>query len=433
MATSRFGAATLAEINEKRKNIHAKNTQKANQKTVKALREYLLSKSMNPCFEEYEKIKLNDVLTHYYIDARKVDGDKYKVSSMENIRYSLNRYVQGLNSNIDIIKDPEFRDCNVSFRAAVQELKREGKGDTQHHPALTEKDLKTIYNSDILQPITPCRLQNKVQFDIRFYFFRRGAENMHSMSKNTFVLKVDSNTGKQYVYKAIDELTKNHREGDKESSSGYMPENPCDPLCPVKSFKLYLSKLHPTCDKLWQRPRDSFLENETSWYCNVPVGQKTLSAFMTNICKALNISKYTNHSIRATGATLLSRSRFNNAQIMAVTGHKSCSSLAVYQRVNDEEKLQMGNTLSKFVSNNNVPSNLPLLTKETTNEILNVPSNLPLLTKETNNEDLFSALNLEDFDSFIGDDVSNVVQKPLHERPVFANCYIGNITINYNK
>jgi hypothetical protein len=40
---------------------------------------------------------------------------------------------------------------------------------------------------------------------------------------------------------------------------------------------------------------------------------------------------YTNHSIRATGATILGRN-CSMAQIMAVTRHKSASSVAVYQR-----------------------------------------------------------------------------------------------------
>jgi integrase len=46
---------------------------------------------------------------------------------------------------------------------------------------------------------------------------------------------------------------------------------------------------------------------------------------------------YTNHSIRATGATIIGRN-CSMAQIMAVTGHKSASSVAVYQRVSSKEK-----------------------------------------------------------------------------------------------
>lgn len=257
--SERFGNASIAEITEKRLNIHAKSTLKANQKAVRALREYCKSKNMSTTVEKYSKSELNNLLCTFYIDARKTNGEKYKASNLENIRFSLNRFFQNeKNYTMDIVKDPEFRDANVSFRAAMTELKREGKGNTEHHPVIPEAHLSLIYNSALFEPITPSRLQNKVQFDIRFYFARRGAENMHSMTKNTFVLRRDPDTNKEFIRKYEDEMSKNHRAGDKESSSGIMPENPDSPLCPVKSFKLYFSKLHPGCDSLWQRPRDSF-------------------------------------------------------------------------------------------------------------------------------------------------------------------------------
>ena len=121
-----------------------------------------------------------------------------------------------------------------------------------------------------------------------------------------------------YVCKAIDKLTKNHRENDKESSSGIMPEIKESDLCPVKSFISYFEKFNPNTDRLWQRPRDSFLDSDEIWYNNVPVGKKTLSLFMSQLSQLCSLSlKYTNHSIRATGATLLSRAMFNPAQIMA--------------------------------------------------------------------------------------------------------------------
>ena len=59
---------------------------------------------------------------------------------------------------------------------------------------------------------------------------------------------------------------------------------------------------------------------------------------------------YSNYSVRATGATLLSQAKFNNAQIMAVTGHKSVSSLAVYQRVSDSEKIEMGKSIGNSIA-----------------------------------------------------------------------------------
>jgi hypothetical protein len=63
---------------------------------------------------------------------------------------------------------------------------------------------------------------------------------------------------------------------------------------------------------------------------------------------ALHEQNLTNHSIRAMGATILGRN-CSMAQIMAVTGHKSASSVAVYQRVSSKEKQAMGDIITSSV------------------------------------------------------------------------------------
>ena len=47
---------------------------------------------------------------------------------------------------------------------------------------------------------------------------------MHLMTKTTFGVKTDPKTGLKFIRKLEDEMTKNHRETDKEESSGIMPE-----------------------------------------------------------------------------------------------------------------------------------------------------------------------------------------------------------------
>ena len=71
----------------------------------------------------------------------------------------------------------------------MADLKREGKGSVDHHPVISDADLKKIYNSMYLNIATPAGLLNKVQMDVRLYFFRRGSENMHKMIKERFVYK----------------------------------------------------------------------------------------------------------------------------------------------------------------------------------------------------------------------------------------------------
>ena len=62
-------------------------------------------------------------------------------------------------------------------------------------------------------------------------------------------------------------------------------------------------------ERLCQKPLDSFSENSPVWYCNSGVREKTLSSFMSRLSKSCGLSLiFTNHSIRANGATILSKS-----------------------------------------------------------------------------------------------------------------------------
>lgn len=67
--------------------------------------------------------------------------------------------------------------------------------------------------------------------------------------------------------------------------------------------------------------------------------------FMSDLSWKRNLDQiYTNHSIRATGATMLSKEMYGPSQTMAVAGHKYIQSLTVYPRVDKEEKIRMGHS-----------------------------------------------------------------------------------------
>ena len=210
--------------------------------------------------------------------------------------------------------------------------------------------MRRLYDSNTLNPTKNAQtLQNKVQFDIRFYFARRANENIDKFTKDTFKLQLDQNTGIRYITKQMDEQTKNHQD-DLEFYSGHMPELKGSTYCPVTSFLRYVSKLHPQCDALWQQVKEGNLNDVDIWYKPRKIGPNPLGAFMSRISHAADLSRsYTNHSIRVTGTTCLSRFNFNPKQIMSVTGHRSVNSLAVYQKVSDDEKLNMGIAMSHYL------------------------------------------------------------------------------------
>ena len=200
--------------------------------------------------------------------------------------------------------------------------------------------------------ISPSSLQRKVQYDLRFYFFRRGMENLEGMKKDHFKLDFNQSTEKWRVVKAKDELTKNHKEIG-ELVTAVMPQMENDPLCPVLSYNKYQAHLNPENPFLWQVALPNVNVNQDAvWYGKAHIGKNPLSRFMTDVSKNCELSKiYTNHCIRVTGASILTRMQFSASEIMSVTGHKSVQSLAIYQKTDTKRKEEMGDVLGQAMQN----------------------------------------------------------------------------------
>lgn len=118
-------------------------------------------------------------------------------------------------------------------------------------------------------------------------------------------------------------------------------------------FELYVSKLNPNRDDLWQRPKRIVHDVYAEWYDNVPLGKDPLNNAMKNLSINANLSKiYTNHSIRPTCMEALDEGGFEARHMMAQSGHKSESSIKVYaKRCPDKKKKEMsyclGNKLNQ--------------------------------------------------------------------------------------
>ncbi|CAG2198541.1 KCTD1_15 [Mytilus edulis] len=402
----RFASHSEEDVIAKKQNLVPVNTVKANKGAANLLRSYLREKNMDTNFESFEIHRLAETLSHFYMDARTKEGEMYKSTTLINTRHALNRYLKSppFLKKFDLIKNTEFTDANECFKTAKAEIKSVGKGDIVHYPEIESEDLTKLYNSIYLDPSTPFGLANRVQMNIRLYFCRRANENMESMTKETFVVKTYANTGRKYILKKVDEMTKNQRESDHEKVSGHMPEDPEMPeYCPVKNFETYLSKLHPDSDRLWQYPKESFNSSDECWFTKRPIGKDTLSSFLSTLSNKVGLSTtYTNHSIRATGATILGRN-CSMAQIMSVTGHKSASSVAVYQRVSNREKQVMGEIITNSVRGQQ-PSSLSVMpatntaalmpVSTTSNELVSTSTTFPIIQDKKVSTSMTCSVNI---------------------------------------
>ena len=118
-------------------------------------------------------------------------------------------------------------------------------------------------------------------------------------------------------------------------------------------FKKYISKLNLNQDSLWQRPKQSVSENDSTWYCNVPHGEKHLGSMLSHMSLKYNLSqRYTNHSLRVTSLQTLADAKIEGRHIIRVSGHKSVSSLENYARkLSTSRKRSISAVLSERVEN----------------------------------------------------------------------------------
>ncbi|CAC5384014.1 unnamed protein product [Mytilus coruscus] len=129
-----------------------------------------------------------------------------------------------------------------------------------------------------------------------------------------------------------------------------------DPLCPVLSFKLYLEKLHPALDELWQRTKDSYDISDTTWYRKAPIGKNSLAVMMPEISERAKLSRrYTNHSIRATSITAMDEAGIEARHIMRASGHRSEASIHSYsKRLSEKKQREMSDSLNNILQSGNI-------------------------------------------------------------------------------
>ncbi len=153
--------------------------------------------------------------------------------------------------------------------------------------------------------------------------------------------------------------TKNHQGGlyDPENESdGKIYAIPGFSTCPVETIKNYLKHLNPACESLFQRPKDAnankFHVNNSVWYTNSPVGERTRGNLLREMTKRAGIEPpLTNHSIRATSVTVLANANVETRLIKSITGQKSDTSIESYSnRPSSRQQEVMSSVLSDYIS-----------------------------------------------------------------------------------
>ena len=213
--------------------------------------------------------------------------------------------------------------------AQLINLRRNGKENVTHKPAIEEGHLKQLKTSGVFSLSSPLSLRS-VWFHIVLFFCRRGREGQRALTTKSFKFATDA-AGRKFVSMVHDEASKNHPGGVHDSSrnekEARMYES-AESNDGYKALKLYLEKINPKCSAFFQYPKSNVRPEDNVWFAQRPLGVNTLANMMKKISEVAGLSTiYTNHSIRATAITLWSNSGVPNRHIMSISGHRNEQSL----------------------------------------------------------------------------------------------------------
>ncbi|KAK6299109.1 hypothetical protein J4Q44_G00306190 [Coregonus suidteri] len=275
-------------------------------------------------FKTVTKEEFNIPLRQFYGNVGNGKGEKYSRSSYLVLQSGLNRFLNDppIGRSWCLMKDTEFTILNHVFMGNIKQLRRQGKDITNSHPPISNKEMAHLQNSQALNPGTPRGLVQKVWFHLQLHLGRRGKEGNRQLKPNSFLIKTDKN-GLRYATLAYNEATKNHldpRERGRESKTGFMFEQPGNPLCPVASLEKYQSKCPENALAFYLHSRRGECIGDSIWYTLEPMGVNYLAALLPKICRATGSTTYTNHSIRTTTVQKLANADLEAREIMSCVG-----------------------------------------------------------------------------------------------------------------
>ena len=262
---------------------------------------------------------LASLLRVFYSEMRKQDGASYSTSAFSGIRAAIQRHLNlaPFHRNINLKTNEAFICANNMWEAETTILLEEGKDSSGHHPPITTEDLQKL--SKNIKIDNPVGLQQRVFVDFVIKLGRRGREGLRDFLVSDLVFETEM--GREYCRAKQNQKTKGHQSGGArhDAATGRMKKNtksqsndaeknkrmwaapPSAKTCPVRTLKLYLSKLNPDCPNLFQVPNEKvWLANRgAAWYSPKGMGKDRLGGMMAKMSEMYDLSqRYTNHCLR---------------------------------------------------------------------------------------------------------------------------------------
>lgn len=277
---ARFPIISSDEIHELKSVTSNKNTSRSTKQWMNVFRswcrcrhlEYVSIETMAP--EELDK-----VLSKFYAEVRKKDGDDYEPESLKIMQSAIERYLKE-NYSLSIVQSMEFHSSREMLNAKAISLRQQGKGQrpnkaqpmtSEEESALWEKGQLGDFNGKVLTNVNFKNLTEQLGFRGRPEHYDAYVEDVTIRQREDGTEVVEFRKGPTKTRSGGLTIRRRTTPQAMFSTDGGKSD-------PVRLFKLWLSKrpegmknTGPIYLSIINRP-----ESADVWYTNVRMGQNTI-------------------------------------------------------------------------------------------------------------------------------------------------------------
>ena len=132
--------------------------------------------------------QLDTNLRRFYAEARNKSGEQYSKSTLLGSRHSFERYLNApsFNRSLKLSSDPRYKRSNEMLNAQIINLKRQGKENVNHKPAIEHEDLTKLKTSQAIALTNPFTLLQNVWFSVVLFFLSERKRRPEATQKVKF-------------------------------------------------------------------------------------------------------------------------------------------------------------------------------------------------------------------------------------------------------
>ena len=301
-------------------------------------------------------------LCRYVSETRKSDGTEYTPRSLYLILAGLQRHLRKMypDKEFNFFSDQAFVPLKNTCDSLFKRLHSKGIGaETKAVPVLTAESEATLWSTKVMNMDTPKGLLRAVFFYNGKNFCLRGGAEQRGLKISQLRREVVQIGGRDVCSYVYHEFGSKNRQGgfntlNSDNKSVRQYENTSGDICHVRILDMYLKKIPDqarSADNFYLTPVTVLPSDPAKpWFTKVPVGKNTLNKMLKEMCLEAGLPDiYTNHSLRAYGASTLFQGEVPEKIIQQRTGHKSVNSLRQYERTTEAQLLDVSNVLSNNI------------------------------------------------------------------------------------